>query len=434
MTGVTFKTGAAALLAVGLGACGITESSLGDLAVDGAAGASSGGTSGSGTGGAGAAGSGGSGAAGTSGTAGTAGDAGIDASDASDAEVDASDAAPDADDGGSDASDAPLDGRDASDASDDAADAGPDAPGDAHHEDLPGCTIADAGVTLTGPEGPSCTQALDCGGTSCCQTLLVPAGTFPLGRSVSGTDSYPASSTSDQPEHAASLSAFYLDTFEVTVGRFRQFLSAFDGTPPAVGAGAHPQLAASGWQAGWNAQLGASRGAIEAGLACSPAATYTASAGQHENQPVNCVSWYEAFAFCAWDGGRLPTEAEWERAAAGGDENRLYPWGNAPVDSCYAVFAGTDLGVVGGAPGSVARWGHRDLAGSLWEVVFDWYSASYYGAATCTDCANQTQTAWRVIRGGSWTTFEVEDRLRAAYRSRLTPSSRIENGGFRCAR
>ena len=119
------------------------------------------------------------------------------------------------------------------------------------------------------------------------------------------------------------------------------------------------------------------------------------------------VDWYEMFAFCVWDGGRLPTEAEWELAAAGG-ENSLYPWGNAAPDASVAVFGCSTscLLPVGSKASGANRRGIMDLGGSLWEYTLDVYSVNWFAdpLATCTDCANLTKptTGGRVVRGGSW--------------------------------
>jgi formylglycine-generating enzyme required for sulfatase activity len=261
-----------------------------------------------------------------------------------------------------------------------------------------------------------------------------------MGRSASGSDAFGGGAADEQPEHVVSVSTFALDTFEVTVGRFRKFTEAFDGTPPAAGAGAHPLIANSGWQASWNGLLPASQAALISGLKCSASGpTWTDVAGANENAPLNCVSWYEAFAFCVWDGGRLPTEAEWEYAAAGGDENRLYPWG-AEDPSVNVSLANDKYSenspflAVGSHPSGNGRWGHRDLAGGVWEWCRDTYDTSWYGGggATCTACADLATGSDQTIRGAAWGSQSVD--LRAAARTGRPGSSRDVAWGFRCAR
>jgi formylglycine-generating enzyme required for sulfatase activity len=303
------------------------------------------------------------------------------------------------------------------------------------------------GGTPYGNPGPSCNgmTGTECQGKSCCLNILVPGGAFPMGRSVSGTDAYGSGDSWEQPEHNATVAAFYLDEYEVTVGRFRKFVQQYDGTAPSAGAGAHPLIEGSGWQSGWNASMPSSQAMLISKVKCSsPYQTWRDSASGTEELPMNCVNWYEAFAFCAWDGGRLPTEAEWEYAAAGGDQNRLYPWeSEAPSQTLAAygcLFSGTsscafeDIARVGSLPAGAGRWGHKDLAGNMWEWALDWYSDSWYSHAgnACNNCANLTDGAGRVIRGGGFSSYD--DPLRAANRSYGNPSDHYNYFGFRCAR
>src|SRR5262249_37105571 len=118
----------------------------------------------------------------------------------------------------------------------------------------------------------------------------------------------------------------------------RAFVTAGQGTaanPPVAKAGAHPNIVESGWDAAWNTSLTANTGALMAAVQLcgsdnAALETWAASPQGNESRPINCVDWYEAMAFCAWDGGFLPTEAEWNYAAAGGDQQRAFPWSNPP--------------------------------------------------------------------------------------------------------
>jgi formylglycine-generating enzyme len=301
-------------------------------------------------------------------------------------------------------------------------------------------------------EKPSCKAGLQCNGESCCKSLPVPGGTFPMGRSETGSDAYPdAFWQNDQPEHDVTVSSYELDKYEVTVGRMRTFVEAYDtwraAGHPQLGEGAHPLIGGSGWHAEW--ALPASTDALRAGLKCSWATqTWTDTAGAREYQPVECVSWPVAFAFCLWDAGRLPTEAEWEFAAAGGSENRLFPWGsigkNDPGCPSYAVCGCTtsdiecvadDYRNVGSKPEGDSRYGQSDMAGNVSEWVLDGYAENWYstGGATCADCANLDWSAGNVTRGsyaGAGT-----DEMRSAFRFGYTKGLTLLGGiGFRCAR
>jgi formylglycine-generating enzyme required for sulfatase activity len=271
-----------------------------------------------------------------------------------------------------------------------------------------------------------------------------------MGRSTvdGGTDNA-TGAANEVPEHAVTVSTFRLDDFEVTVGRFRRFFEAYDGTPPADGAGANPHIPNSGWQSAWNSSLPATQAALRNVLFCSPLATWTSVALSHESLPLNCANWYEAAAFCAWDGGRLATEAEWEYAAAGGSENRLYPWGAqvpddqnglAVIDCAAGGTPGNcqlnDILTVGSRPDGKGRFGQFDLGGSMYERVLDWYDPIYYASAEAsgTDVAdlNPVQATYRVVRGGNY--IAPGASARSVSRTNVGPTTRFDGVGFRCAR
>ena len=295
------------------------------------------------------------------------------------------------------------------------------------------------GVPLNGPEGPSCANlAGSCRGESCCTSDLV-GGMFRLGRSDAGTDAFSMGQNGEQPEIDASVADFYLDRYEVSVGRFRKFVEVYDGTPPTPGAGAHPLIANTGWQAAWDEFLLSTRTELETWLACDPPDhTWTGSVGPNESKPQNCVTWYEAAAFCVWDGGRLPTEAEWEFVAAGGMENRLYPWGTASPDCSLANILGCGDAVVDvGSHTGTSLFGQYDLGGNVNEWVFDWFDGDWYSTvASCTNCANTFEPAFpfdvRSARGAAYT-YDAAS-ARSAKRGSWKPNRRNPWTGFRCAR
>lgn len=299
-----------------------------------------------------------------------------------------------------------------------------------------------------------------CQDESCCMSIQMPGGTYLMGRATedcgsagcrSGADNEgcPVRSTcypEEQPEHSATVSAFALDKYEVTVGRFRNFVGNYNtwhGENPKSGDGVNPNASSTGWGQSWSdaaEDLPTDATALVSSLKCdSSYQTWTDSAdpsSEAEAYPINCVTWYQAFAFCIWDGGWLPTEAEWEYAATGGAQNRLYPWGSAGPDATRANFGSSD--VVGSKmlSGGAGYFGHADLAGSMWEWAFDWYNSAYYGTAeapsSCNNCTNSASGSNRVLRGGGW--FDFASDLRAAYRDSSAPANRYYGVGFRCAR
>lgn len=288
---------------------------------------------------------------------------------------------------------------------------------------------------------------------NCCASSVVPGNA--VGATAAGDlyyRSYDVATDGAYPNQSApaTVSDFRFDTYEITVGRFRAFVNANMGTqqnPPAAAAGAHEKIPGSGWDASWNANLAPDTATLTANVKCN--ATYqswTDTTGANEGLPMNCLSWYEAFAFCAWDGGYLPSEAEWNYAASGGSEHRAYPWSNpassTSIDCTYANYKPSATYCVNGTTGAVNRvgsesakgdgkWGHSDLGGNVFEWNLDWFASSY--TTPCNDCANLTAASDRVVRGGAFTVFVLP--LRAAYRTtHLTPNSRFGDLGVRCAR
>lgn len=238
----------------------------------------------------------------------------------------------------------------------------------------------------------------------------------------------------------AIVSDFRLDRFEVTVGRFRQFVASYPWNKPAAGAGAHPKLKGSGWDPAWDAELPADQQALRASLDCDPNfRTWTDEPNLTEERPINCVSWYLAFAFCAWDEGYLPSQAQWLYASAGGGESRPFPWGHHAPGPDEALF-GCDttmslclLPAVGSkSPAGDGVWEQADLSGSVAEWLLDFDGPL---PVPCGDCANLTDEGLgRVAHGGD---YAHGDYLLSNKNDRdigHTPDKQESFIGFRCAR
>ena len=299
-----------------------------------------------------------------------------------------------------------------------------------------GCDYPELPELLTAPGcqglpatcGPS--SADDC----CNPGSAMPGGTYYRSYDVAGV------SSSGNTSYPATVSTFRLDKYEVTVGRFRAFVNAGKGTqasPPVSGAGAHAAIAGSGWNTSWNTSLTADKAALIAAVKCGASyQTWTDdSPGANEARPMNCITWYEAMAFCIWDGGYLPTEVEWNYAATGGSEQRAYPWsspaGSLSIDATRANYSSTSGAIpVGAKSAGDGRWGQSDLAGNVWEWTLDWYRTY---VTSCSDCAQVESGTSRVIRGGSFNSAPAN--LRAGYRGYdLPPAYRNNYIGVRCAR
>ena len=276
---------------------------------------------------------------------------------------------------------------------------------------LPRCSTLDGGCGADGTD-------------DCCTSDHVAGGQFNRANDVTAP---------------AKVDAFRLDRYEVTVARFRAFFAGYALDKPLAGEGASPVLGpSSGWDPAWDSLLPADQAALRSSLGCSAEyATWTDTPGAGDDRPINCVSWYLAFAFCAWDGGRLPTEAEWNYAAAGGDEQRPYPWGTTPPDATHASFGCPSdtmtcpIPRVGSTPLGKAKWQQMDLAGSMAEWTLDYFSTFPAG---CDDkCAQLADGGLgRDVRGGDFA--HDAGQILTTYRVGFSPTDRQAFLGFRCAR
>jgi formylglycine-generating enzyme len=258
--------------------------------------------------------------------------------------------------------------------------------------ETPVCTEGECGVP------PSCLGLPDtCGtGEPCCTSPLVAGGEF---------------LRNNNPALPATISTFRLDRFEVTVARFRRFKAAWDdGWRPDNGSGKHVHLHGGdglldltlpeSFEAGWRNDYLAYTSPTDANLSAdsgepNPYATWTSTAGQNESRPINHITRHEAYAFCIWDGGFLPSDAEWSYAATGGDEQRAYPWGNNEpaantelavygclYGSSHATCSDVDnIAPVGKAQG-VGLFEQLDLLGNVGE-----WTLGATSAQECADCA-----------------------------------------------
>ncbi|UVT16135.1 MAG: SUMF1/EgtB/PvdO family nonheme iron enzyme [Nitrospira sp.] len=220
--------------------------------------------------------------------------------------------------------------------------------------------------------------------------ILVPAGEFTMG-SLMGDD--------EKPVRRIYLNAFYMDKYEVTVGQYARYLEVTDMEEPPD----------------WSIM----------------------NQPQHQRRPVVNVNWEDAVKYCKWAGKRLPTEAEWEKAARGTD-GRIYPWGNEAPSRLHANYGRKErddhmaLVPVGSFEEGKSMYGIYDMAGNAWEWVFDWYDHDYYKNGPRKNPIGPAKGDGKVVRGGSW--LYVAEFLRSAHRFSAQPTNRYFGYGFRCAK
>ena len=210
--------------------------------------------------------------------------------------------------------------------------------------------------------------------------------------------------TEERPRRLIGLDGYFIDQYEVTVAHYRQCVEAGVCEPPAVGEDCN-------WQV-----------------------------GGRSDHPVNCVSWYDANRCCEWAGKRLPTEAEWEKAARGTD-GRRYPWGNAAPDCDHAITGWGSLGCgaqgtwpVGSVPNGMSPYGAHDMIGNVWEWVVDTYEVDTYRWMSLHNPVHMTSGDYRVLRGNSWYYSWPQMVSRASNRYRFKPDRWYPYIGFRCVK
>jgi formylglycine-generating enzyme required for sulfatase activity len=230
--------------------------------------------------------------------------------------------------------------------------------------------------------------------------VSIPAATFQMG--CDAANPLEVCAADQLPLHTVRLSAFRIDKYEVTNARYAACVkSGACSLPIFTYSRTHPDY-------------------------------YTNPA--YAEFPVMYVNWNQASAFCAWEGRRLPTEAEWELAARGASDTRAYPWGNiAPgPDRLNAAFRVGDTTRVGSYPAGVSLYGALDMAGNVWEWTADWYAANYYSVSPAANPTGPATGEHKILRGGGW--FHDDPFSQVSFRFLFEPGRIAHFGnGIRCA-
>ncbi len=242
------------------------------------------------------------------------------------------------------------------------------------------------------------------------EMVYVPAGEFEMGSDQQGSNGHPV--------HTVYLDGYWIDQHEVSNAQFSEFVKA-SGYQTDAEKGGWGWVSGEKTEASWQHPLGAE-----------------SSLEGKENHPIVQVSWNDAAAYCKWAGGRLPTEAEWEKAARGGD-GRTYPWGNHEPTCDAANFSDCVGGTVpvGSYSAGTSPYGVSDMAGNVSEWVADWFEDEYSLENVSNPIGPETGEA-RVMRGGSWmfgTDFFGINLVSAYSRVSAPSDNRNTDTGFRCS-
>jgi formylglycine-generating enzyme required for sulfatase activity len=247
--------------------------------------------------------------------------------------------------------------------------------------------------------------------------VLITAGDFQMGDPVDET----ADAT---PVHTVYLDAFYMDIYEVTNAQYKKFMDATGYQAPGYN-----------WTANncfemWDE--------TDAAGNKKPREDWVDPSYNMPNYPVVGISWDDAKAYADWAGKRLPTEAEWEKAARGGLVGKFYPWGETIThdDANYSGVGGKDKWNFASPVGSFAPngYGLYDMSGNVWEWCADWYADNYYSNSPRENPKGPSSGQYRVLRGGSWfSVYDFVNYLRTDYRFYFSPPLVFYSAvGFRC--